>query len=380
VHLTQEGVALGTPMYMSPEQVQGQSTDHRSDLYSLGVTFYQMLAGVPPFTGDAPLAVALKHVREKPVSLAVHRPDLPAGLVSLVMKLLEKDPAQRYQSASELLRDLAKVRDQLAVVVETQTTQPKITQAEADALAPTAQDPLQAKGKPKRSVLRGALAIPRLGRRLLYVAVPLGLLAGGAGGWFARTPDLLNTQAVPETLPGLWMEPWETTVPRYPTPQAQYRYAQTKADAGRRVAAWLAVPGRFPESIETASRAYTQLIRELLRRGDAERLGTLEDELAAAHVRLGRDVFQGLSRMSGAAEAALRNDAGRVLELLGQWPNIEIMDPGLAELGYEIVTITSRMSSGAGTNAVRLDGLRMKLLGPLQIPPMTLGGEGSQSK
>ncbi len=96
--LTQEGVTLGTPMYMSPEQVQGRELDPRSDLYSLGVTYYHMLAGIAPFTADNALALALKHVRDEPVSLAVHRPDLPGELVDLVMKMMAKKPSDRYQT------------------------------------------------------------------------------------------------------------------------------------------------------------------------------------------------------------------------------------------------------------------------------------------
>src|SRR5947209_12549494 len=101
-HLTQPGITLGTPQYMSPEQAQGHALDHRSDLYSLGITFYHMLAGEPPFKADSPLALALKHVKDTPVDLSVRRHDLPPDLCKLVMRLIEKDPAQRYQSASEM--------------------------------------------------------------------------------------------------------------------------------------------------------------------------------------------------------------------------------------------------------------------------------------
>src|SRR4051812_26060923 len=90
VHLTQPGITLGTPQYMSPEQAQGHALDHRSDLYSLGVTFYHMLTGEPPFRGETALAVALKHVKDVPVSPAVRRPEIPLELDRLVMKLMAK--------------------------------------------------------------------------------------------------------------------------------------------------------------------------------------------------------------------------------------------------------------------------------------------------
>ena len=115
LHLTQSGVTMGTPLYMSPEQAQGHAVDHRSDLYSLGVTFYHMLAGVPPFRAETALALALKQVREAPRSMLVHRPDLPPELDRLVLKLMAKIPADRYQSAGEMLADLAKLRDSLQI-------------------------------------------------------------------------------------------------------------------------------------------------------------------------------------------------------------------------------------------------------------------------
>ncbi len=104
---------MGTPLYMSPEQAQGHAVDHRSDLYSLGVTFYHMLAGVPPFQAETALALALKQVREAPRSMLIHRPDLPPELDRLVLKLMAKSPADRYQSAAVMLADLAKIRDSL---------------------------------------------------------------------------------------------------------------------------------------------------------------------------------------------------------------------------------------------------------------------------
>jgi serine/threonine-protein kinase len=110
VHLTQSGVTLGTPLYMSPEQVQGQPVDTRSDIYSLGVTYYALLAGHPPFKGQTAFEVALQHVQAEPPSLAGVRPDLPPELCGLVHKMIAKRPEDRHQTAREVLRDLARVR------------------------------------------------------------------------------------------------------------------------------------------------------------------------------------------------------------------------------------------------------------------------------
>ena len=79
-NLTQVGVTMGTPLYMSPEQIEGRELDSRSDIYSLGVTAYHMLAGEPPFTGDSPLAVAVQHLNQPATPLASRRPDVPPRL------------------------------------------------------------------------------------------------------------------------------------------------------------------------------------------------------------------------------------------------------------------------------------------------------------
>ena len=112
-NLTQSGVTLGTPLYMSPEQVQGHTVDHRSDIYSFGVTCYQLLAGEPPFRGASAFEVALKHVQEQPRPLSDLRPDLPPDLCAMIHKMMAKNPDERYQSARDVIRDLVKVRDGL---------------------------------------------------------------------------------------------------------------------------------------------------------------------------------------------------------------------------------------------------------------------------
>ena len=115
LNLTQSGVTLGTPLYLSPEQAQGKPVDHRSDLYSFGVTAYHLLAGEPPFRGSTAVEVALKNVTDRPPPLADVRPDLPPDLCGLVHKLMAKEPGDRYQSAREVLRDLARVKEGLSV-------------------------------------------------------------------------------------------------------------------------------------------------------------------------------------------------------------------------------------------------------------------------
>jgi tRNA A-37 threonylcarbamoyl transferase component Bud32 len=114
LNLTQSGVTMGTPLYMSPEQVEGKPVDWRTDIYSFGVTCYHMLAGHPPFQGDSPFEVALQHVRSEPKSLAAIRPDLPAALCAMVHKMMAKDPAARYQTGRELLKDIARLRESLS--------------------------------------------------------------------------------------------------------------------------------------------------------------------------------------------------------------------------------------------------------------------------
>ena len=101
--LTQDGTALGTPLYMSPEQAEGNPVDARSDLYSLGATVYHLLAGRPPFGGSTHLAVALAHLNQAPEALEQHRHDLPPSLTGIVLRLLAKSPADRFQSPGELL-------------------------------------------------------------------------------------------------------------------------------------------------------------------------------------------------------------------------------------------------------------------------------------
>jgi len=104
--LTQHGSVMGTATYFSPEQAQGKQVDGRSDLYSLGVVLYEMLAGTPPFQAETPVAVAYKHVQEKPETLIERGVPVAKSLNAITMKLLAKNPANRYPTAEDLRSDL----------------------------------------------------------------------------------------------------------------------------------------------------------------------------------------------------------------------------------------------------------------------------------
>jgi eukaryotic-like serine/threonine-protein kinase len=98
--------ALGTPDYMSPEQVEGQRGDARSDVYALGIMLYEMLAGQPPYRGDTALAVMAQHVQSRPPPLRTHNKRVPPALEAVVAKALRRDPAGRYQTMAALKHDL----------------------------------------------------------------------------------------------------------------------------------------------------------------------------------------------------------------------------------------------------------------------------------
>ena len=105
--LTQVGTSLGTPAYMAPEQISGDpSTDHRADIYAFGCVAYELLTGAAPFAHRQPHQLFAAHMGEKPAGLLDRRPDCPPEIANLITKCLEKDPANRPQSARDLLHSL----------------------------------------------------------------------------------------------------------------------------------------------------------------------------------------------------------------------------------------------------------------------------------
>ena len=172
VHLTQSGVTMGTPLYMSPEQVEGRPLDHRTDIYSLGVTCYHLVAGHPPFQGSNSFEVAIKHVRDEPPGLQSVRPDLPPDLCAVIHKMMAKDPAMRYQTCRELIRDLTRLREGLAGLATDALTVGKISGL----------------GLPTPSRSTGVLARPASARGwaawVVFSLAAAGLAGGGLGTWY----------------------------------------------------------------------------------------------------------------------------------------------------------------------------------------------------
>ena len=125
--LTSLGTSLGTPAYMAPEQVAGDpDVDQRADIYAFGCVAYEMLTGQPPFAGRSPQQLLAAHVMETPVPVAQKRPGMPASLAALVMSCLEKEPARRPQTATEIVTRLTSsgVQDTTPPVASGRTHRP----------------------------------------------------------------------------------------------------------------------------------------------------------------------------------------------------------------------------------------------------------------
>jgi serine/threonine-protein kinase len=104
--ITASGVAMGTPAYMSPEQVSGKSLDARTDQYSLGVLAFQMLTGQLPFYDENTINIMFKHVSDPPPPLRQYRSDIPVEMEQVVLRMLEKDPKNRYRDLEDVLRSM----------------------------------------------------------------------------------------------------------------------------------------------------------------------------------------------------------------------------------------------------------------------------------
>lgn len=135
--LTQKGIIFGTPGYMSPEQAKGIEVDSRADLYALGVILYELLSGSPPFTSESIVMLLSQHITEEPEPLHEREPSVPKPVSDLVMRLLEKEPDARAQSAQELLVEIESLMRPLPLTQPTPTTETSQTDTASQEAAPS---------------------------------------------------------------------------------------------------------------------------------------------------------------------------------------------------------------------------------------------------
>ncbi len=128
--MTENGSTIGTPEYMSPEQVEGEDIDQRSDIYSMGVILYEMVTGRTPFEGKTPMSVAMKHVTEKPKEPRGLNMQISEDLSRVIMKCMEKDKARRYQSALDLLYALKEIERGIPAIERVKPAKRSITSRE----------------------------------------------------------------------------------------------------------------------------------------------------------------------------------------------------------------------------------------------------------
>jgi len=260
--LTQEGLTVGTPLYMSPEQAEGKPLDPRSDIYSFGATCYHLLSGGPPFQGETALGVAVQHLKRQPQPLESSRPDLPAALCRLVHRMLAKAPENRYQSPRELVQELQGLAQQYGCPwPESLPDWDSTAKTTATARAELTQH---------LSGLMKAAAPGRPRRRLPLVAggVVVAFSAGAALAWWVAREPSLPTPA-DSAMPA---------IAKQETALQQWYYASAIGTEE----AWQSIPDYFPEKQYLARRAKQQLARIYLRKSDYERALELFRELAAA--------------------------------------------------------------------------------------------------
>lgn len=253
--LTRAGTTLGTPMYMSPEQIQEGAVDIRSDLYSLGVTLYHMLTGRPPFTGETPLALAMKHVQAEVPDIRQLREGLPDSIVELVSRLLEKNPDNRFATPSEVLGFLKQRRhDDLSAVWPEQVV--PLPGASTLNTAGPMRATMQLQSKLRNGTRRFR---DKLLTRLTATGVLVASFIVGATFTLERPLQLFTERPT-----DIYKD-----IPKQETVVDQYQSALLSTNMNRR-AKWEAVEYYFPEEAEYVGRARLQLASTLQQMGDYE--------------------------------------------------------------------------------------------------------------
>ena len=251
--LTQVGITLGTPLYMSPEQVEGKPLDPRSDIYSFGVTCYHMLSGSPPFLGETVLGVAVQHLKKTPEPLETKRPDLPPALCRMVHQMLAKDPAKRFESARDLLRELRRVQ-----VEHFGDDWPEDLPSWDSLAAEIPADPRVALTRQLDGLMKSTTAARaahwRTGWLAAGVAVAFAVGAAVAWRWVLPTPLLADAKSASSGIANL------------KNAERQYILAcQLRTEA-----AWQSVIDYFPNNEVISCRARQQLAYVYLRKDDLD--------------------------------------------------------------------------------------------------------------
>ena len=212
--LTATGTIMGTPEYMSPEQVMEEEVGPASDIYSLGIVCYEMLAGEAPFTGTT-AAVLHAQVYEEPPFLRELNPDLPEGVAAVTHRALAKDPADRYASAGEMARALGAATEGIAVPVVPSPTVP-VRERPSEAVAIPTKAAKAPPAAPPRPVIRVKPGLPLLvGAFLLFVVLLIGgiyVLTPRPTSLTTPTREVAALVSTPTTLPT--HVPTLTTMPK----------------------------------------------------------------------------------------------------------------------------------------------------------------------
>ncbi len=194
--VTKTGLVVGTPEFMSPEQLSGDKLDGRSDLYSLALVFYKMLTGQLPFKADTIQETMIKRLTDEPAKLAVTRPDLPfpAGLQEVLDNALARTPVERYQTVSKFGQDVASITGVGSATVAVPATRANVESEKTQLLDTSATKAMAAKGGAKVAPERKRSRMPVVGG----VAAVL-VLGGGAWAVFHKTPPANGGQLPTDT-------------------------------------------------------------------------------------------------------------------------------------------------------------------------------------
>jgi serine/threonine protein kinase len=305
--ISEPGTVMGTPYYMSPEQAKGEKVDHRSDLYSLGATLYHMLSGKRLFDGGTPVSIVMKQASEQPVPIRELEPTIPDAVGALIDRLLQKNPADRFATADELVRALDGLK-----------------QANVTKVAAPAQPP-----PPKRNA--AMIALPIAG--ILLIGIVIGLVLRGGGPPpappAAKTPPEKLVFPKPDPKPELKPEPKPVEpLPHKSDPEPQKPLEKFLANIKD------ATEQRLTKEVMTR----TEELLQAMQKKDLKTVRGMLDELA-----FGQPSDQQVQELLG------KNHAEHTLE---SWEiqDVEIRSrmPGLRQQPHATVTMTYELRLSKG--------------------------------